>query len=92
MKQGYTKASIRTVDTDVVVLAVAAASRLTIDELWVAFCTAKSFRFLAAHEMAGHWGLTSVEGYPHFMLSLGVIPCQAFEAGEKDCLGDVEGM
>ena len=51
-KQGYTKVSIRTVDTDVVVLAVAAAQRLSIDELWVAFGTGKSFRFLAAHEMA----------------------------------------
>ena len=52
VKQGYTKASIRTVDTDGVVLAVAAAERLSIDEMWFAFCTAKSIMFLAAHEMA----------------------------------------
>ena len=52
VKQGHTKVSIRTVDTDVVVLAVAAAKRLSIDKLWVAFGTGKSFRFLAAHEMA----------------------------------------
>ena len=39
MKQGYTKVSIRTVDTVVVVLAVAAAERLSIDQLWVAFGT-----------------------------------------------------
>ena len=52
MKQVYTKVSIRTVDTEVVVLAVAAAERLSIDQLWVAFGTGKNFRFLAAHEMA----------------------------------------
>ena len=75
VKQGYTNVSIRTVDTDVIVLAVAAAERLSIDELWVAFGTGKSFRFLAAHEMAQAVG--------HFMLSLGVIPCQALEAGAK---------
>ena len=56
MKQGYTKVSIRTVDTDVVVLAVAAAEPLSIDQLWVAFGTGKSFRFLAAHEMAQELG------------------------------------
>jgi len=37
--QGYTKVSICTVDTDVVILAVTAAGRLNIDELWVAFAT-----------------------------------------------------
>ena len=51
-KQGYTTVSIRTVDTDVIVIAVSAAERLSIDELWVAFGTGKSFRFLAVHEMA----------------------------------------
>ncbi len=37
MKQGYAKVSIRTVDTDVVVLALAGAECLRRDELWVAF-------------------------------------------------------
>ena len=64
VKQGYTNVSIRTVDTDIVVLALAAAERLNIDELWVAFGTGKSFRLLAAHEKAQ----ASVEDYPHFML------------------------
>jgi len=44
--------SIRTVDTDVVVLAIASANRLNISELWIAFGTGKSFRFIAAHEIA----------------------------------------
>ena len=51
MKEGYTKASLRTVDT-VLVLAVTAAQRLSITELWVTFGTGRGFRHLAAHEMA----------------------------------------
>ena len=50
--EGFNKISIRTVDTDVVVLAVAAAQRHGNTEIWIAFGTGKSFRFLAAHEMA----------------------------------------
>ena len=52
VKEGYTKVIIRTVDTDVVVLAVASAQRHKSTEVWVAFSTGKNFRFLAAHEMA----------------------------------------
>ena len=85
--------SIHTVDTDVVVLVVTAAECLSIDAQWVAFGTGKSFRFLAAHDMAQALGrLVSVEGYPYFMLPLGVIPYQALEAGAKRLQGDVEGM
>ena len=51
MEEEYTKASLRTVDTDVLVLAVAAAQRLGITELWVTFGTGRGFRHLAAHEM-----------------------------------------
>jgi len=52
VNEGYTNVSIRTVDTDVLVLAVTAAQCLNIAELWVAFGAGKSFRYLAAHEMA----------------------------------------
>ncbi len=44
--------SVRTVDMDVLVLAVTAAQRLNIIELWVAFGVGKSYHYLAAHEMA----------------------------------------
>ena len=43
VRQGYSKVSIRTLDTDALVFAVAAAVRLDIDELWVAFGTGKNF-------------------------------------------------
>ena len=66
VKQGYTKVSVRTVDTDVVVLAVTAAQRLNIDELWVAFATGRSFRFLAAHEIAKTLGPNKCRALPFF--------------------------
>ena len=47
--QGYSKVSIRAVDTDV---AITAAQRLNISELLVAFGVGKNFRFLSAHEIA----------------------------------------
>ena len=52
VKEDYSKASIRTVDTDVLVLAVKAAQCLNLTELWVAFGAGKNFRHLAAHEIA----------------------------------------
>ena len=39
-------------DTDVVVLAVASAQWLDLDELWIAFGIGENFRFFAAHEIA----------------------------------------
>ncbi len=49
--RGHLKILIRTVDTDVVVLAVSVAE--TLYELWLAFGTGKYFRHLAAHNIAG---------------------------------------
>lgn len=50
---GHKKILIRTVDTDVVVLAVALARTLDEEaELWVSFGTGNAFRFLTAHEIA----------------------------------------
>ena len=42
---GY-KVILRTVDTDVVILAVAAIVEIDIQELWVAFGTGRHFRYM----------------------------------------------
>ena len=56
-KNVHQRIMIQTVDTDVVVLAVAAARGLKpADELWLAFGTGKSFRYVAAHEISGGLG------------------------------------
>ena len=66
VKQGYNKVSIRTVDTNVVVLAVASAQRLNITELWIAFGAGKNFRYLPAHEMADALGPNRCVALPMF--------------------------
>ena len=56
-QHGHSRILIRTVDTDVVVLAVMVAQRLPAeDEVWLAFGTGKSFRYLAAHQIAACLG------------------------------------
>jgi len=65
---GHSKITIRTVDTDVVVLAVALACTLEEDdEVWVSFGTDKAFRFLAAHELAQALGPEKAQALPCFM-------------------------
>lgn len=66
VKEGKTKVSIRTVDTDVVVLAVSSAKRLSNTEVWIAFGTGKSFRFIAAHEIARALGPDRCKALPVF--------------------------
>ena len=52
-QQGHHQIQVRTVDTDVVVLAVMVVQKLPAgDELWVAFGTGKNYRYIAAHEIA----------------------------------------
>jgi hypothetical protein len=52
-KHGYRKVMIRMVDSDVLVLTIAAVQQLSIDELWVGFASGKSFRYLPTHEIYG---------------------------------------
>ncbi len=66
VRHGYSKVLIHTVDTDVIVLAVTATGRLDIEELWVAYGTAKKIRFLAAHEMTVALGPNKCQGLQCF--------------------------
>ena len=49
--KGYRKLCIRTVDTDVVVLAIAMFYQINPDELWLAFETKAHFRYIPIHEI-----------------------------------------
>ena len=65
--RGYKKIQIRSVDTDVVVLAVSTVSELGGGlELWVAFGTGKDFRLIAAHEIAESLGPMRCYALPMF--------------------------
>ena len=52
MKEGNTKVSMCTVDTDVVILVVKSDQRLNYAEVWIAFGTGRCFRSIAANEIA----------------------------------------
>ncbi|CAC5382291.1 unnamed protein product [Mytilus coruscus] len=56
VKNGMQKIMIRTVDTDVVVIAVSAVHKLNITSLWMAFGVGKNFRYIPVHEIAQHMG------------------------------------
>ena len=64
---GHHKVLIRTVDTDVVVLAVSVAQGLGSEyELWLAFGTSKHFRYIAAHKIANRLGSEKSQALPMF--------------------------
>ena len=75
---------IQTVDTDVVVLAVAAAQGLKAgDELWLAFGTGKSFRYLAAHEISATLGPEKARALPVFHALTGCDTVSSFAGHGK---------
>lgn len=66
-QHGHHAILIRTVDTDVVVLAVSLAQELQPeDKLWLAFGTGQSFRYVAAHEIAAGLGREKARALPMF--------------------------
>ena len=66
VKEGNTNVSIRTVDTDVVVLAVTSAQCLNNAEGWIGFGTGKCFCLIAAHEIARALGQDRCMALPMF--------------------------
>ena len=66
--QGYKKITVRTSDTDVVVLAVYTFSLLNIAnlQLWIAFGTGKLFRYLAVRNIAEKLGPERARALPLF--------------------------
>ena len=78
--QGYRKLLIRTVDTDVVVLAISVFGRVDMLELWVAYGVGKHFRYLAAHDIARALGPNKSLALPFFMHSQDVLLFRSFTA------------
>jgi len=85
---GYQKISIRTIDTDVVVLAVS----LDILELWVAFGTGKSFKHIGAHNIASNLGRERSTCLPLFHSLTGWDTVCSFTGRGKKTCWDVWGM
>ncbi len=67
----YDKIMICTVDTNVVVLAVANVSKLCVSELWILFNKDKKLRHLAIHENANTLGPQKALALPFFHVFTG---------------------
>ncbi|XP_052129864.1 uncharacterized protein LOC127751028 [Frankliniella occidentalis] len=68
---GCPRVLIRTVDSDVVVLAVWTASKVAMDELWLSYGVGKHQKFIAAHEIAKKLGPAKCEVLPAFHILTG---------------------
>ena len=78
VKKGYRKLLVRTVDTDVVVVAIATLNRTKPDELWVAFGTGGHFLFIPIDEVAIAVGPRKSASTPP--------PCSTHIQGATSCL------
>jgi len=86
VRAGNKKILIKTVDTDVVVLAVAFQQRIACDELWVALGTGHHLRYIPAHELACVLGPERACALPMFHAFTGCDTVSAFVGrGKKTC-------
>ena len=85
LKQGHSKIQIRTVDTDVVILAVATVQQLSpdLEELWIAFGNSKNYRYLSAHDMCTVLGPEKSRSLPLFHAFTGCDTVSAFAGKGK---------
>ena len=80
---GFRKIVIRTVDTDVVVLSVAAVPKFQPAELWLAFGVGDKFRYLPAHEISQNIGQEMSEALPFFRALTGCDTVSCFAGRGK---------
>ena len=86
LQQGHKKILLRKVDTDVLVLAVAFLQQVTKGEhldLWIAFGTANTFQYIAAHEIATKLGQEVSKALPVFHAFTGLTLCLVLEVGGR---------
>ena len=63
---GHQSIMIRTIDTDVAVLAISIFHNVPVTELWMAFGAGKHFRYIAIHEVARALGKEKSKALPLF--------------------------
>ena len=89
VQKGYKEVTIRTVDTDVVVLAVAMFRKIKPGEMWIALGSGTNLRYIGVHQvpvMLSHCS-THSQGVPPFRPMFGAKPwnltlsCQALLIG-----------
>lgn len=87
--KGFRRIMLRTVDTDVLVLAVSVVALLEETEMWVAFGTGKHLRYIPAHEIAASIGEVKAKALPFFHAFTGCDTVSSFAGRGKKTAFDV---
>ena len=83
-EEGHTKAYLRTVDTDVVVLSIYHFHQLNLSELWVGFGSGKTFRDIPIHHISQQLGPRRSEALLFFHAFTGCdVTSAMFGVGKK---------
>jgi hypothetical protein len=88
-EQGAKQIALRTVDTDVVVLAVSSFPDLNIDKLWIIFGVGKNVRVIPVHEIAASLGIDRTKSLPVFHAFTGCDTVSSFGGRGKKTAWDV---
>jgi len=88
VQKGSTKVTIRTVDTDVVVLAVAAFLKIKPEEMWIALGAGVSFRYIGVHKVVGKLDPRTCATLPVFHAITGCDTVSAFGGRGKKTAWD----
>ena len=83
VQKGYKKVTIRTVDTDMIVLVVVSFSKIAPDEFWVAFGVGSKFRYIPIHKMVSTINPTQCLTLPVFHTFTGCDTISAFAGRGK---------
>lgn len=83
VEKGYRQIMLRTVDTDVVVLAVSTVVLLENTQLWIAFGTGKHLRYIPAHQIATSLGAEKARALPMFHAFTGCDTVSSFAGKGK---------
>lgn len=86
---GHRQIIIRTVDSDVVVIAVAAYHLLDVDELWVAIGTGDKYRYMPVHIIASQLGPRRSAALPIFHAITGCDTVSQFKGRGKPTAWEV---
>ena len=88
-RHGHRKVVLRTVDTDVLVLAIAQMNNLQLSELWLEFGVGKSYRVIPAHSIAIKIGSEKASALPFFHAFTGCDTTSAFASRGKKTAWDI---
>ena len=77
-EKGYRRIMLRTVDTDVVVLAVSTVVSMENTQLWIAFGTGKHLRYIPTHEIATSLGAEKAQARLMFHVFTGCDTVSSF--------------